>query len=235
MKYMGSKNRIAKYILPIMLKDRRPDQYWVEPFVGGANIIDKVCGLRIGADSNPYLIKALKLIRDNPESLPDIITEVDYSKAKSVLKVDGLTGFIGFSMSFGGKWFGGYRRDVAGSKGCINNMQTQTRRCKESALKQSPKLQGVCLKISSFENLIIPPNSIVYCDPPYRNTTKYKDSLDYDLFYNWCRAKNQEGHTVFVSEYNMPDDFKCVWIKEICSSLCKNTGSKKGVERLFTL
>ena len=36
MKYMGSKNRIAKYILPIMLKDRKPNQYWVEPFVGGA-------------------------------------------------------------------------------------------------------------------------------------------------------------------------------------------------------
>ena len=37
MKYMGSKNRIAKAILPIMLQeaDRRGITTWVEPFVGG--------------------------------------------------------------------------------------------------------------------------------------------------------------------------------------------------------
>jgi DNA adenine methylase len=34
MKYMGSKNRIAKEILPIMLKERG-QRTWVEPFVGG--------------------------------------------------------------------------------------------------------------------------------------------------------------------------------------------------------
>ena len=44
MKYMGSKNRIAKHILPIILKDRKENQYYVEPFVGGANMIDKVQG-----------------------------------------------------------------------------------------------------------------------------------------------------------------------------------------------
>lgn len=44
MKYMGSKRRVAKYILPIMLAERKPDQWWVEPFVGGGNMIDKVEG-----------------------------------------------------------------------------------------------------------------------------------------------------------------------------------------------
>jgi DNA adenine methylase len=48
MKYMESKNRIAKYILPIMLAERDPEQWWVEPFVGGANMIDKVQGKRMG-------------------------------------------------------------------------------------------------------------------------------------------------------------------------------------------
>jgi hypothetical protein len=31
MRYMGSKNKIAKHILPIMLAERKPDQWWVEP------------------------------------------------------------------------------------------------------------------------------------------------------------------------------------------------------------
>src|SRR6056297_538098 len=105
MKYMGSKNRIAKHILPIMLKHRTPEMTWVEPFVGGANMIDKVEGKRIGADLNEYLIKALRLIRDEPTAIPDLITEDDYQKAKSEMVVDGMTGFIGFAMSFGGKWF----------------------------------------------------------------------------------------------------------------------------------
>ena len=56
MKYMGSKNRIAKHLLPIILKDRKEGQWFVEPFVGGANMIDKVTGNRIGADLNRYLI-----------------------------------------------------------------------------------------------------------------------------------------------------------------------------------
>ena len=126
MKYMGSKNRIAKYLLPIILKDRKPNQYYVEPFVGGANMIDKVDGLRIGADVNEYLIAALKLIRDAPHSIPDIITEDMYNILRRARVVDGLTGFTAFSMSFGGKFFGGYRRDKAGAKGCIENMKKQT-------------------------------------------------------------------------------------------------------------
>ena len=59
MQYMGSKDRIAKHILPIMLAERKPDQWWVEPFVGGANMIDKVEGNRIGNDSHEFLIALL--------------------------------------------------------------------------------------------------------------------------------------------------------------------------------
>ncbi|MBV5283410.1 MAG: DNA adenine methylase [Paludibacter sp.] len=54
---MGSKRRIANDILPIILENIQPDQYYVEPFVGGCNMIDKVKhSLKIGADNNQYLI-----------------------------------------------------------------------------------------------------------------------------------------------------------------------------------
>ena len=77
--------------------------------------------------------------------------------------------------------------------------------------------------------------SLLYIDPPYKGTTKYKDKFDYEKFYEWCRDRHKEGHIIFVSEYEMPDDFKCIWSKEINSSLTKDTGSKKGVEKLFIL
>ena len=37
MKYMGRKNRIAKFVLPIMIKEANEKGIttWVEPFVGG--------------------------------------------------------------------------------------------------------------------------------------------------------------------------------------------------------
>ena len=52
---MGSKNRYAKEILPIILKDRYDGQWYVEPFAGGFNVIDKVKGNRMANDSNYYV------------------------------------------------------------------------------------------------------------------------------------------------------------------------------------
>lgn len=232
MKYMGSKNRIAKHLLLIMLEHRREGMTWVEPFVGGANMIDKVEGERIGADLNKYLIEALKLIRDKPNDIPELITEDDYQELKDKKELNGITGFAGFAMSFGGKWFRGYRRDVAGTEGCIDNMKIQTRRSKQNAIKQSGKLQGVVFVAKSYADLEIPKNSLIYCDPPYEGTTSYKDKFKHDDFWQWCREKAKEGHKIFVSEYNAPEDFKCIWSKEVSTTL--NT-SKKGVEKLFTI
>ncbi len=232
---MWSKNRIAKYLLPIILKDRKEWQWYVEPFVWGANMIDKVEWNRIGADFNEYLIRALMLIRDVPEIIPDIITEDYYKKLqdrKNNWEVNGIIWFVWFAMSFGWKFFWWYRRDVAWTKWCIENMKTQTRRCQNNAIKQSEKLQRVKLIHSSYQDLEIPKESIIYCDIPYKDTTKYKTGwFDYEHFYNWCREKKEEWHTIFISEYNMPDDFECVWEQEIINNL----NNKKATEKLFTL
>ncbi len=232
MKYMGSKNRIAKHLLPIMLENRN-GRTWVEPFVGGANMIDKVDGKRIGADLNEYLIEALKLIRDEPNNIPDLITEDDYQELKDKKELNGITGFAGFAMSFGGKWFGGYRRDVAGTKGCVDNMKTQTRRSKQNAIKQSEKLQGVDFVAKGYADLEIPDNSLIYCDPPYEGTTKYKGGFNHTEFWEWCRTKAKEGHQVFVSEYNAPSDFKCVYSSEINNTLNNTAKATKATEKLF--
>lgn len=56
MKYMGSKNRIANEIIPIMLKSRKPDQLFVDMFCGGCHIVQKINGKRLANDKNKYLI-----------------------------------------------------------------------------------------------------------------------------------------------------------------------------------
>ena len=80
--------------------------------------------------------------------------------------------------------------------------------------------------------MIIPPNSIIYCDPPYAGVTKYAYSIDHEKFWAWCREKVAEGHDVFISEYNAPDDFVCVWEQEV--RVCVDPGtSKQAIEKLF--
>lgn len=228
MKYMGSKNRYAKELLPIILKDRKPNQWYVEPFVGGANLIDKVDGNRIGADLNPYLIQALVSIRDSLSELPKNSIDFTEAKYKELMKRDSYKhkGYAGFAFSYGGKWLGGWSRDGAGKRDYVTESY-------KNAVKQSPNLKGIEFVCCGYENLEIPKNSVIYCDPPYEGTTKYKDDFDHDRFWDWCREMVKLGHDVFVSEYSAPDDFVCVWSKEVNSSLTKDTGSRKGTECLF--
>lgn len=222
---MGSKNRIAKDILPIILKDRKPNQCYVETMVGGGNLIDKVEGFRIGADLNPFVIEALKLIRDNPESLPDHVTEEEYREFKSKKELNGVTGVIGFTCSFGGSFFNTYARNSDG--------RNYIKVAKNNALAQSPNLRDAIFINSSYQLLDIPKNSIIYCDPPYEGTTGYEGGFNHLDFWEWVRTKSLEGHSVFVSEYIAPDDFICVWRKEQTTSLNNRSKSIKATEKLF--
>jgi len=228
MKYMGSKNKYAKHILPIMLSNRDKDQYWVEPFVGGGNSIDKVNGNRIGADINKNVIDALISIRDNCKDLPKSnkdFTEEDY---KNLSPSYAYYGYAGFAFSYAGKWKGGWCRDK-------QNKRDYVAEAYRNALKQSSFLFGVDFKNCSYDSLSIPNESIIYCDPPYENTTKYELNFNHNKFWEWCINKGKEGHTVFVSEYKAPDAFECVWEKTVPSSLTKNTGGKIATEKLFKL
>lgn len=230
MKYMGSKRRIAKEILPLMLAEREIGQFWVEPFVGGGNMIDKVTGNRIGSDVNPYTIQALISIRDNVDQLPKNNQEFTESDYKALRKSDDykFKGYAGFVFSFGARWGEGWCRN--------SKNRDYVKEAYNSAVKQSPYLQGIELYTCSYDELFIPKNSIIYCDPPYANTKKYKDSIDHDKFWNWCRQKSKQGHKVFISEYNAPDDFKCIWEKEIVMNLDnKNQNVQTRIEKLFTI
>lgn len=233
MRYMGSKSRISKEILPIMLEHRKPGQWWVEPFVGGGNMIDKVTGNRIGSDYNKWAISALNSIRDHLNELPNNNQEFTEEDYKALRKDDDYEhkGYAGFAYSWGGKWLGGYARD--------NKGQDYVATAKRSATKQSRGLQGVVLVHCSYEELNIPPNSLIYCDPPYANTINYSvGSFNHERFLDWCRAKASDGHTVFLSEYTAPGDFKCVWSKQIPNNLKRTTDRKsleKAVEKLFML
>lgn len=96
MKYMGSKNKIAGCIVPIITKDLRKYNYYVEPFMGGCNLLDKIQHpKRIGADSNEYLVALFQALQKGwlpPES----VSEEEYFRLKKDETADKvLRAFVG--------------------------------------------------------------------------------------------------------------------------------------------
>lgn len=87
MVYQGSKNRISKFLVPIIQKyiDDNNIKTYIEPMVGGANIIDKiVCENKVGGDINSELIALLQYIQtDNEISIaPEMCTFEHYADVR---------------------------------------------------------------------------------------------------------------------------------------------------------
>ena len=233
MKYMGSKRRIAKHILPIMLEKVKENNIttWVEPFVGGANMIDKVPSnfKRIGYDINDHVIQALIDIRDRPNELFDSFSKQlrDFHK-KDKAKI--LYSHACIVTSFGADLNGGYAREKGSD---------DTTFCgygKRNAIKQSPLIQDVEFICDSYENLDFD-NCLIYCDPPYKGTAKYKtEEFNHEKFYEWCRRQSKKN-VLFISEYNMPSDFKEVWKGEIKTNFAstRKKATHNATEKLFTI
>ncbi|QYC51365.1 hypothetical protein [Acinetobacter phage BUCT628] len=230
MKYMGSKNRIAKHLLPIMLAEAEKNNIttWIEPFVGGANMIDKVPDIykRVGYDLNEHAIYALIGIRDDVEQFPDNLNESEYNKLKGLPPCT-IGSWVRIACSFGGIFESKLAADRTG-------LRNYAQEAKRNALKQSPKIQYVDFICESYENLDFE-NCLIYCDPPYQGTSGYKTgSFDHERFFDWCRNQAKKN-IVFVSEYNAPDDFIEVWRGEVKTNFAstRKKATHNAVEKLF--
>lgn len=234
MKYMGSKARFHKEILQIILKDRTADQFYIEPFAGGMNMISEVDGNRIANDIHHYLIAMWKeLVYNN--WMPSEYTKEQYLDIRNNKDnyPDYVVGWVGFNCSYSGKWFGGF---AGKTKTKLNTIRDYQQEAKNNVSKQVYDLKDVIFENKPYYELELPPNSIVYCDPPYQGTTKYANEFDHNKFWNWIREISKKGYSVYVSEYNAPEDFECIWSKEAKSSLSANGkigGNKLSVEKLF--
>lgn len=76
----------------------------------------------------------------------------------------------------------------------------------------------------------------MYLDPPYKDTKAYNGrKFNHEEFYDFARSISGKCY-VFISEFDMPPDFKCVWSKE--RKLLQKSDREKGnvaVERLYTI
>jgi DNA adenine methylase len=229
MQYFGGKTRIAPKLAGFM----QPfvSGAYVEPFVGSAAVMVKISApVRIGSDINGALITMWRALAAGWQP-PENVSEAEYVAVRAKGDPsDPLTAFVGIGCSFSGKWFGGYARNTR----CDNYAIAAA----HSLTKKIPKLQGVNWLCSDYRQIDYPPESVIYCDPPYQGTTGYAgagNDFNGSFFWNFCREKSKSGHRVFISEYAAPDDFKvCLTIETNLE--IRNSSNKRmpRIEKLFT-
>jgi DNA adenine methylase len=82
-----------------------------------------------------------------------------------------------------------------------------------------------------------PKNALVYCDPPYANTTQYDATGKFssEEFWNTMREWSKTN-ILFVSEYTAPEDFKCILEINTRTDIRNKAGKMdQRVEKLFCL
>jgi len=234
MLYMGSKFRLGKHIAPIVESYRKNGQPYVEPFLGGGNMMSHMTGSRYGYDIARYPIATLIAFRDGWIP-PKTATKEQWLhvRANKDDYPDHLVGYYGHALSYCGIWFQSY---IKQEYNLVTNGRPRTVRLHLSAynaaIKQAVKLRGVHIACCSYLDIKFTQPSLIYCDPPYKNTSKYINTIDHDEFFQWCRDMSSEGHTVLVSEYHAPVDFSVVFEKKV-SCTVNPTKTVKPVERLW--
>lgn len=226
--YFGGKFRISDEIVAFLEANRKPNQGFFEPFVGGLNITTKMSGSRTASDINEYLICLYQALQQGYE-LPDHCTKEQYDYIRAHQDEDkALAGFIGIACSFAGKWWGGYARDSRLTDKGRDHCEVG----KRSILKKMETCQDVEFMSGSYDEFI-PHDMLIYCDPPYQGTTSYAFDFDHRKFWATMRRWSR-NNDVYISEFEAPDDFKVVWEKEgRVETRDKDNQRKKKIERIF--
>ena len=111
----------------------------------------------------------------------------------------------------------------------MQNLERLERLQNLERLQSLQSLQSLDLTNKDYADVQIKENSVIYCDPPYKDTAKYRMDFNHNEFYTWCRKQKE---LTIISEYNMPDDFICVAQREKISLMSSSNRTTK-TEKLF--
>ena len=221
MNYMGSKASISSSIVPIIQKCIMFSGYdhYIEPFVGGANIIEHIkCNTRVGADINRYLISLLRYAQLHEISdFPEDVTYEEYCSVRDAFNIksakyeDWYVGCVGFLASFNGRFFDGGFAKPHYSDGQHREPYKEHLR---NLMKQN--LSGIDFIRCDYKSFSNVSNHVVYCDPPYANTKDYNGNKDFDSDEFWEFARKlSDSNIVLISEQIAPKDFTEIWSQDV--------------------
>lgn len=250
MRYCGSKARFMKELAPILMEHVNDETTFIDCFMGGANVISYIeHDKKVGIELNKYVYALwgflkYKVLKDGAtkEDLHKLLVcdRDTYNKVKESyvnqdhVYPDWYIGFVGTCCSYGGAWMNGYaaynpKKGEDHIKEAVNGLLKQ--------LFSFKSLKHTIFVNCSYDKLLkYPKDCVIYCDPPYAMTKKYESDFDHAKFWDWVRMMSKrKGTYVYVSEYEAPDDFKCIWQKEKKDGMGSSVNgiSKTKIEKLF--
>lgn len=241
MVYPGSKNRLSPYFVPLLQKiiDEHNITTYIEPFVGGANIFDKIkCENKFAYDKSKTLIALFNQGLSDSSVIPAHGSREWWDEAKAQYKgekprtmPDWKIGAIQFFASFGTRGFpGGYANNKNG-KDYYNERY-------RNFIEQLDMLRltgGGIFDCKNYKDIEILDGSLIYCDPPYEGTKPYgysfENKFDHQEYWSWVRKISKKNYVV-CSEQTAPDDFITIWSGKL-NRLVASKNDYVGEEKLF--
>ena len=191
MKYVGAKHLVGKKLSDFLccLIDPSEVDGYLEPFCGSLGVFKNMvaCDYKhnYASDIHPDLILMWKALQKNKLHLPKTMTYSKWKKLKNQTTPSALRGAVGFGLSFGGDFFSGYIQKYASDSGRDFYKELKNSLEKIKPIIQKPNVSFYNKKYYEWE----PENMLIYCDPPYKNTTQYKTEVfDYKLFWDTMRS-----------------------------------------------
>lgn len=212
MSYVGGKHRVRKELASLIIRECQHlgvREVW-EPFCGGLHVTAELGRRGYGvhaSDLSAPAITLYKAVRLGWSPPMTVLSKKQWDALKAAHqqgKKHPLISLAGFA-SFNGVFFAGHDADPRWNrfKGTYTGIRDRLRSASIRSLRQC-----------SYAEVLLPPGVVIYCDPPYANTdpSAYRSladelrQFDSQAFWDWCRARRDEGSTVLVSEYTAPDD-----------------------------
>ena len=106
-------------------------------------------------------------------------------------------------------------------------------------LERLERLERLQVASLSYDEIDIPADAVVYCDPPYHACDKSlydgtAKAFDHNAFYDWC-VRVSKTNPIFISEYSIEDDrFEIVAEKQKMTSMAAFKAFNV-TERLYTV
>ena len=229
MAYLGGKARGADYIIKTLNNPLFNDMDYIEPFCGYCHILRRVKNKKsyTASDNNELLMILLKHIQKHKGKHEDITFE-DYQHHRSnPLSGNKLrSAYAAFTYSYNGKYFDGYIGDVEGRD------YPKERKKYYDKLHNNDTFQKTELKHGDYTMYMDVKDNLIYCDPPYQDTTEYHSSFDSSEFWENMRELSKDN-IVIISEYNAPDDFVCITSNMRNTTMRGKGATKKNEDKLF--
>ena len=229
MAYLGGKAKSSSHILTVLNDPMFNGMDYLEPFIGYAHVLRRVENKRTytACDRNELLITLLKSIQKN-DPIPNI-SRGEYTRLKKSSKKKSLRHAVAaFTYSYNGKEWGGYTKRSKDGKRCY----PCERKKYYEKLRTNSTFMNTKLSICDYTKLK-PKGKLIYCDPPYANSTEYGDYIfNTDVFWETMRQWSK-NNIVFISEYIAPSDFECVSSSTKHMSIAGKGSNGKRLECLF--